>query len=166
MQKLLQYQSDYPPGITGDAYSVYRQQACATGSVADGFAGLTPNKIWTDWLDSLNLWIKNASFLDLSLLQNSPMYMLYASNAQELALLRSSPKDYIIFDAADVQEFAIFVNSWHAKAISEVKLTWVDQIVTQKTMIKERQVPVSVPYQVEKKRTVTKEKQVPFWELQ
>ena len=32
MQKLLQYQSDYPPGITGDAYSVYRQQACATGS--------------------------------------------------------------------------------------------------------------------------------------
>jgi hypothetical protein len=33
MQKLLQYQSDYPPGITGDAYSVYRQQACATGSI-------------------------------------------------------------------------------------------------------------------------------------
>jgi len=31
-QKLLQNQSDYPPGITGDAYSVYHQQACATGS--------------------------------------------------------------------------------------------------------------------------------------
>ena len=32
---MIQNQSDYPPGITGGAYSVYQQNVCATGSILD-----------------------------------------------------------------------------------------------------------------------------------
>jgi len=73
--------------------------------------------------------------------------------------------DSITFDATDVQEFAVFVNSWDSRAISKVVLNWSDQVVIRREVTKERQVPVSVPYKVEKKRPVVKEKKVPVWEL-
>lgn len=48
--------------------------------------------------------------------------------------------------------------------ISSTKLIWSDEVIEEKTVTKERQVPYEVPYQVEKHRTVTETRQVPFWE--
>lgn len=98
------------------------------------------------WLDSLNSWLGTAKLLGA-------------------VSLDDETKDSITFNATDVPDFAVFVNSWDSKAISKVVLTWSDQVVTKRDVTKERQVPVSVPYQVEKKRPVTREKEVPVWEL-
>lgn len=71
----------------------------------------------------------------------------------------------IIFDAKDINEFAILANTLNVQAISSVKLVWSDDIIEQQTITKERQVPYQVPVQVEKQRTVMQTKHVPFWEV-
>ena len=72
--------------------------------------------------------------------------------------------DYIIFDASGVMEFGIFATTWHGYAVTSVKFTWVDEIIGQKTITGERQVPYQASYQVEKQRTVYKAEKVPVWE--
>ena len=72
--------------------------------------------------------------------------------------------DYIIFDASGVMEFGIFATTWHGYAVTSVKFTWVDEIIGQKTITGERQVPYQASYQVEKQRTIYKTEKVPVWE--
>ena len=72
--------------------------------------------------------------------------------------------DYIVFDANGVMEFGILATTWHSYAITSVKFTLVDEIIGQKTITREKQVPYQVPYQVEKQRTVYKTEKVPIWE--
>ena len=97
------------------------------------------------WLYSLNTWLSTATLLGT-------------------VSLGSETTDAIVFDASKVAEFAVFVDSWDSTAINGVTLLWTDQAVTRQNVTKQRQVAVSVPYQVEKKRLVTREKTVPFWE--
>ncbi len=70
----------------------------------------------------------------------------------------------IAFDANGVVEFGIFATTWDAYAIRTVKLMWTDEVMGQKTVTGEKQVPYQVPYQVEKQRTVYKTVSVPFWQ--
>jgi len=98
------------------------------------------------WLNSLNFFMKNARIL-------------------ATATLEDTSKDSVTFTATNVPEFAVFVDTWDSTAIAEVKLIWTDEVVTKRNVTKERQVPVSVPYQVEKKRPVTKERSIPVWEF-
>jgi hypothetical protein len=98
------------------------------------------------WLDSLNAFMTTAKVLATTPLEDMT-------------------KDSISFSVNGVPEFAIFVDGWDSTAISEVKLVWADQLVTKRNVTKERQVSVTVPYQVEKKRPVTKERKVPVWEF-
>jgi hypothetical protein len=70
----------------------------------------------------------------------------------------------IAFDAKSVTQFAILVTTWNTYPISSVEWTWTDDVVTNQTVTKERQVPYQVPYQVEKQRTVTKTETVPIWQ--
>jgi hypothetical protein len=72
--------------------------------------------------------------------------------------------EIIEFDASGIYEFAIFANAWHTSPISSVTLVWQDEVTTQRPVTKERQVPYSEPYQVEKQRVVKQIKKVPFWE--
>lgn len=73
--------------------------------------------------------------------------------------------DQIIFDAKGIKSFAIFANTYITHAITSVELTWADDVIEQKTVTKQRQVPYQVPVQVERKRTVMKPTLVPFWEV-
>jgi hypothetical protein len=73
-------------------------------------------------------------------------------------------EDYIIFDAKGLTDFAIFTNTYNSRPISFIELTWSDDIVVQKPVTKERQIPYQVPVQVQKQRTVIKTKTVPIWE--
>jgi len=72
--------------------------------------------------------------------------------------------EYIVFDANGVREFGILATTWHGYAITSVKLTWVDEVMGQKTVTGEREVPYQAAYQVEKQRTVYKTEKVPVWE--
>jgi len=72
--------------------------------------------------------------------------------------------DEIVFDATGVRSFAIIANTYIYDAITDVELTWADDIIEEKTVTKERQVPYEVTYQVEKQRTVVTTEQIPFWE--
>jgi len=71
------------------------------------------------------------------------------------------------FDAGGAKELAVLVNGpeypWNAKIT--VKLLWSDEIIEEKTVTKERQVPYEVPYQVEKQRTVIETKKVAIWDF-
>ena len=78
--------------------------------------------------------------------------------------------DKFSFDAEGVEIFAIIVRTWRP-FLSEspfflcgATLVWSDDIVEQRTVTKERQVPYQVPFEVEKQRTVIKIKKVPIWE--
>ena len=73
--------------------------------------------------------------------------------------------DYsITFDAKDVKDFAVVIGVKPENVPFNVKLNWSDDIVEQRTVTKEREVPYQVPVEVEKQRTVTKTEKVPFWE--
>lgn len=54
--------------------------------------------------------------------------------------------------------------TWNLYAISSVALVWLDDIIEQRAVTKERQVPYDVPVQVEKQRSVMQAEKVPFWE--
>jgi len=82
----------------------------------------------------------------------------------KLSLGRGATDNSITFDAKDIKEFAILINVAPEIRQPAVKLTWSDDIIEEKTVTKERQVPYEVPVQVEKQRTVMQTKQVPFWE--
>lgn len=70
----------------------------------------------------------------------------------------------LTFDAKGVSEFAILFCTHHANPIQNVQMVWSDDIIEQRTVTKERQVPYQVPVQVEKQRTVMETKKVAFWE--
>jgi len=70
----------------------------------------------------------------------------------------------IVFDANGVIEFGIFATTWNAYAIRSVRLVWIDEVMGQKTITGEKQIPYQVSYQVEKQRTVYKTETVPFWD--
>ena len=74
-------------------------------------------------------------------------------------------RDYIKFDAKGVSEFAIMVTSYYADPILSVEITWSDDVIQQRAVTKERQVPYQVPYQVQKQRAVMQIKNVPIWEV-
>ena len=78
--------------------------------------------------------------------------------------LDTSTENEITFDTEGIEEFAILVNSWNERAVSSVRLVWSDDIIEQRTVTKELQVPYEVPVQVEKQRTVMQTQKVPFWE--
>jgi hypothetical protein len=82
----------------------------------------------------------------------------------ERILGRAEPGDEIRFDPENINEFAIIANTFNEYAIASVKLVWSDDIVEQRTVTKERQVPYQVPVRVEKQRMVTEIRKVPFWE--
>lgn len=73
--------------------------------------------------------------------------------------------DQIVFDAKGVKSFAIFANTYILNAITSVELIWADDVIEQRTVTKQRQVPYQVPFQVERKRTVMKPTLVPLWEV-
>lgn len=95
------------------------------------------------WLDDLNVVVTNHERI------------LGALNTE------SEAENQIIFDASGITDFAIFANTWSLYAIKNVKLNWYDDTFEQKTVIKERKVPI----QVEKQRTVMTTKRVPIWEV-
>jgi hypothetical protein len=70
----------------------------------------------------------------------------------------------VSFDADGIKTFAILNNSLNKRAVQSVKLVWSDDVIEQRTVTKERQVPYQVPVQMEKQRTVTVIKKVPIWE--
>lgn len=72
-------------------------------------------------------------------------------------------EDYLIFDAKNMTDFAILVNNYNFYTISSVELTWSDEVIGQKTVTSQRQVPYQVPVQVEKQRTIMQTKKGPFW---
>ena len=94
------------------------------------------------WLDDLNVVVTNPELI--------------------LGAIRTGidAENQITFDATGVTDFAIFANTWNLYAIRSVELIWSDDTVEQKTVTKERQVPV----QVEKQRTVMPTKKMPIWE--
>jgi hypothetical protein len=103
----------------------------------------------------------------------SPEQMMWISdvnlilgNARQLGgvTMGSGAPDNITFDAREVWEFAIMVNSHLDHAVSLVELRWADETVVEKTVTKQRQVPKQVPHKVTKQRTVTETRKVPFWE--
>ena len=87
-------------------------------------------------------------------------------SARILGELRTDvgPDGYIVFDAKGVREFAILATTWHIFPIASVRLVWSDDVVVPETVVKERQVPYQVSYQVEKQRTITKTEVVPIWQ--
>jgi hypothetical protein len=97
-----------------------------------------------DWLNNLNAVLSTAPLLGQVQL--------------------GSGVNQIVFDANNITEFGVFATTWDAYAIRSVKLIWADEVIGQKTVTGERQVPYQVPYQVEKQRTVSKTETVPFWD--
>jgi len=113
------------------------------GTYKDGV--YIPPPVIQEWLDSFN-----------SVLTNSTRALSYLDT--------NIGADHIVFDANGIKEFCILANTWNAQPISSVQLVWTDDVTEPRTMIKEKEVPYQVPYQVEKQRTVTQTKKVPFWE--
>ena len=72
---------------------------------------------------------------------------------------------YTVFDANGITEFGIFATTWNYYSISSVLLTWVDEVIGETTVTREKQVPYQVPNQVEKQRMATKTQKVPVWEV-
>jgi len=95
---------------------------------------------------------------------NSLNYILNTAHVLGEVRTGAGMDDYIVFDADGIREFGILATTWHAYSIRSVQLVWVDEIMGDKTITLEKQVPYQVPYQVEKQRTVTKTEKVPFWE--
>jgi len=81
-------------------------------------------------------------------------------------LNKSSGNNSHDFDISGVTKLALvvemggFSGAYVTDPTSSVKLIWSDELVEEKTVTKQRQ----VPYEVEKQRTVMQTKQVPFWE--
>lgn len=89
------------------------------------------------------------------------------TNPQRVLVFQSMPVrtgNEISFDIKGVDAFAILTNTWNANAITSVKLVWSDDIVEERTVTKERQVPYQVSVEVEKQKTVMETKKVPIWE--
>jgi hypothetical protein len=100
-----------------------------------------------DWLNSLNAVLSTAHLLG------------------EVRLGTGGVTDgQILFDANGVIEFGIFATTWNAYTVRSVRLVWTDEVMGQKTVTGERQVPYQVPYQAEKQRTVYKTETMPFWD--
>ncbi len=91
------------------------------------------------------------------------------SNAKMKRLLGQSRivagmKDYIVVDVTGMTDIAIISYGGFDYPISDIVLTWSDDVTEQRTVAKERQVPYQVPVQVEKHRIVMKPMKVPFWQ--
>ncbi len=82
-----------------------------------------------------------------------------------LSVDKRTTDDSSTFDAKGIKEFAIVIGIEPELRPPTVKLTWSDDIIEQKAVAKERQVPYEVPVQVEKQRTVMQTKKIPFWEV-
>ena len=101
----------------------------------------------SQWFDDFNALVRN------------PGRILYT-----LFLDKETTTNQITFDAKGIKAFAIIVGVDPELPPPSVRLNWSDDIVEQRTVTKERQVPYQVPVEVEKQRTVTKTEKVPFWE--
>ncbi len=111
----------------------------------------TPYKKWfytpseVNWLENLNAVVSSAPLLG---------QVVFGPGAS----------GKIVFDANNITEFGIFATTWDYYSVRSVKLNWTDEVMGQKTVTRERQVPYQVPAQAEKQRTVYKTVTVPFWD--
>jgi hypothetical protein len=112
--------------------------------------------------DSLNpnlKWSELALADRLNIIVTNPEYTLH------FGLIGAGQTKEISFDAKEIKQFAIFVNTPNINSIDNVQLAWSDNITEEKIVTKQRQVPHQVPVQVEKQRTVIKATKVPIWEI-
>jgi hypothetical protein len=103
------------------------------------------------WLDSANTKINQAMFLGgrtnlWSKTDNPQVLELNAGKARNIAIIITGPE-----------------YQWNARVT--VNVIWQLDTLEPRTVIKERQIPRQVPYQVQKQKTINKVKQVPFWEV-
>ncbi|MFA5078818.1 MAG: hypothetical protein WC541_04965 [Dehalococcoidia bacterium] len=105
----------------------------------------------TSWLDTANVQINQARFLGgrtnlWSRPENPQVFELDAGRAQKIGIIVCGPE-----------------NQWNARIT--LRGTFTRNIVSYKTVVKERQVEKQVPYQIQKQQTATQVRQVPFWEI-
>jgi hypothetical protein len=85
------------------------------------------------------------------------------------ANLWSRPEDPQVFelDAGKAQKIGIIIcgpqNQWNARVT--LQGTFTHDTVSHKTVTRQRQVAVEVPYEAEKQKTTYRARQVPFWEI-
>jgi hypothetical protein len=111
--------------------------------------------IQPDVLGDIRVWLDG-----FSALTRNPTRILGT-----LSVDKRTTDDSSTFDAKGIKEFAIVIGIEPELRPPNVKLTWSDDIIEEKSVTKERQVPYEVPVQVEKQRTVMQTKKVPFWEV-
>jgi hypothetical protein len=103
------------------------------------------------WLDTANVQINQSRFLGgrtnlWSRPEDPQVFELDAGRAQKIGIIICGPE-----------------NQWNARVTLRGAFT--RNIVSFKTVVKERQVEKQVPYQIQKQQTTTQVRQVPFWEI-
>ena len=105
----------------------------------------------TTWLDAANVQINQARFLGgrtnlWSRPEDPQVFELDAGRAQKIGIIICGPE-----------------NQWNARVT--LRGTFTRNIVSYKTVVRERQVEKQVPYQIQKQQTINQVRQVPFWEI-
>jgi hypothetical protein len=134
--------SDSSSGSSSDSTSDNASEE-ATGVIIGGASAA--------WLDMANIQINQSKFLGgrtnlWSRPENPQVFELDAGKAQKIGIIVCGPQ-----------------NQWNAHVTLQGTFTY--DTVSHKTVTRERQVAVQVPYGVEKKKTTYEARQVPFWEI-
>ncbi|MFA5399999.1 MAG: hypothetical protein WC169_05445 [Dehalococcoidia bacterium] len=121
-----------------------------SGDSSEGTSTTTTGGAATTWLDTANVQINEARFLGgrtnlWSRPENPQVFELDAGKAQKIGVIVSGPQ-----------------NQWNARVT--LKGAFTRNIVSNKTVSRERQVEKQVPYEVQKQQTTYQVRQVPFWE--
>jgi len=126
-----------------------------SGSTSDNASGEVSGFVIggasTTWLDMANIQINQSKFLGgrtniWSKPENPQVFDLDAGRAQKIGIIICGPQ-----------------NGWNARVT--LQGTFTRDSVSQNPVTGERQVPVQVPYEVEKQKTTYQARQVPFWEI-
>jgi hypothetical protein len=127
----------------------------SSGSTSDNASGEATGVVIggasTTWLDTANIQINQAKFLGgrtnlWSRPENPQVFDLDAGKAQKIGIIVCGPQ-----------------NQWNARVT--LQGTFTHDTVSHKTVTRQRQVAVEVPYEVEKQKTTYQARQVPFWEI-
>jgi len=105
----------------------------------------------TTWLDKANAQINLAKFLGgrtnlWSRSEDPQVFDLDAGKARKIGVIVCGPE-----------------NRWNARI--SLKGTFTHNIISHKTVVKERQVEKQIPYQIQKQQTTYQVRQEPFWEM-
>jgi len=141
--------------ITASTTGTLTTSSSSSGSTSDNASseatGIVIGGASTTWLDMANIQINQAKFLGgrtnlWSRPENPQVFELDAGKAQKIGIIICGPQ-----------------SQWNARVTLEG--TFTRNAVSHKTVTRERQVAVQVPYEVEKQKTTYQAMQVPFWEI-